>query len=263
MATAASSLTGNARFNDEAAAWDSNPFVHEASTHAFRTLLSRYPTLLDSPSPENPGINVLELGCGTGLLSLQIAPYCAHLTAVDAAEGMIAVLKSKISKIRSSSSQAQGENITPLAVLLTDPEDPSLPPAKPSHPEGPRVKYDLILSHLVLHHIADLRSILTTMLGCLTPGGRVALTDFEDFGPEAKAFHPQAKLAGVERHGIQREDMEELMRDVGFREVRVEVGWEMEKVVERFEGEFGAGGKGGQGMGETRRFPFVVCEGVR
>jgi 2-polyprenyl-3-methyl-5-hydroxy-6-metoxy-1,4-benzoquinol methylase len=272
MATAASSLptstgNGNARFNDEAAAWDSNAFVHEASNHAARTLLARYPNLLKPPTPTSLGINVLELGCGTGLLSLQIAPYCAHLTAVDAAEGMIDVLRSKISK-----QQTPIQNITPLAILLTDPEDPSLPPCSAptptnlntTSPSPPRLKYDLILSHLVLHHIADLRAILTTMLHCLHPnGGRVALTDFENFGPDAKSFHPKAKMPGVERHGIQRDEMAQLMREVGFRDVKVEVGWTMEKVVESFEGEFGAGGKETEGRGVVRRFPFVVCEGSR
>jgi hypothetical protein len=49
----------------------------------------------------------------------------------------------------------------------------------------------------------------------LKKGGSVALTDFEDFGPGAKRFHPKAKMDGVERHGIKRDWMTGLMEKVG------------------------------------------------
>src|SRR5690606_37146472 len=105
----------------------------------------------------------------------------------DAAAGMIDVLSSKLTKPNAPA------NICPLALMLQDPEDAALPPADASNPDGPRLKFDLVISHLVLHHIADLKEVLTTMLGCLKEGGMVALTDFENFGPEAKKFHPEGK----------------------------------------------------------------------
>ena len=258
MASAASSLKdidkANPRFNQEAAGWDRNPFVHTASKHALDALLVRYPALNQS----NPKLTNLEIGCGTGLLSFLISPYVKQVVAVDAADGMIEVLRQKLQRPEAPT------NITPVAVLLEDPEDPALPDS--TEPLQEKMKFDLITSHLVLHHIPDLQSVLQTMLGCLKPGGSVALTDFENFGPEAKRFHPRVKLEGVERHGIERKEMTELMKRVGFEAVDVEVGWVMEKKVERFEGEFGDKGHpgpGGQGEGETMKFPFVVCMGKR
>jgi SAM-dependent methyltransferase len=160
-----------------------------------------------------------------------MAPYVRRIVAIDAAEGMIEVLRGKLKQPDAP------RNITPVAVLLEDPEDPHLPPATAgSGADGPRVKFDLILSHLVLHHIPDLKAVLTTMLGCLKPGGSVALTDFEDFGPEARRFHPHAKMAGVERHGINQEGMTMLMEEVGFKNVKVERAWAMKKQVEMYEG---------------------------
>ena len=247
---------GNERFNDEAAAWDSNPFVHAMSLEAWKAIRTFVPHLFCGPGAESARPDVLEIGCGTGLLSLETAPAANRLVAVDAAQGMIDVLSSKLGQ------PGAPNNVTPLAILLEDPEDQRLPPADDANPQGPRLKYDLITSHLVLHHIADLEGVLRTMLGCLKEGGTVALTDFEDFGPEARRFHPESKMEGVERHGINREWMAGLMREVGFKDVRVEVGWEHEKMVEKFPGEF-KGAKPGEGEGELMKFSYVICLGKK
>jgi 2-polyprenyl-3-methyl-5-hydroxy-6-metoxy-1,4-benzoquinol methylase len=254
-----SSETGNARFNAEAANWDSNPFVNTASKHACKALLQRFPAL----SKENPALDILEIGCGTGLLTFMLAPYARSITAVDASRGMVDVLNRKIEK-------GGVENVEGICVLLEDPEDQALPPARDADPEAvangataKRMKYDLITSHLVLHHIPDLEGMLKTMWGCLKEGGWVALTDFEDEGPQSRAFHPKSKMGGVSRDGIGREYMEEVMRGVGFQDVKVEAGWSMEKRVERWEGEFGNRGKGEEGEGIVREFPFVCCLGGR
>jgi SAM-dependent methyltransferase len=212
MATASSlpQGSGNDRFNAEAAAWDSNPFVHRASKAAFEAVRARFPQLqLTDGSASKDGYDVLEIGCGTGLLTLLAAPHVRTIVAVDAAQGMIDVLKAKLDRPDAP------HNVRPVCVLLEDPDNKALPPASLHDRDSPRLRYDLILSHLVLHHIGDLESVLRTMLGCLKKGGSVALTDFEDFGPEAKRFHPKAKMYGVERHGIKRDWMAGLMEKVG------------------------------------------------
>ncbi|KAK0292543.1 hypothetical protein LTR35_000572 [Friedmanniomyces endolithicus] len=251
---------GNGRFNDEALSWDSRPFVHEASQAAATAILARLNNKdnnKDSHS-QTKHLQVLEIGCGTGILSFLLAPHVARIVAVDAAEGMIAVLSQKLHKTPDAP-----KNILPVAVLLEDPEDAALPPTHSDQPDGPRQEFDLVTSHLVLHHIPDLRGVLQTMLGCLAPSGRVMLTDFEDFGPEAKRFHPVARMAGVERHGIQAKEMAEMMREVGFAGVDVKAAWTMRKKVEKFEGEFGEGGAVKPELGEMMDFPFVLCYGER
>lgn len=82
----------------------------------------------------------------------------------------------------------------------------------------------------------------------------MALTDFEDFGPEAIKFHPPTKLEGVERHGIPAAWIEELMKEVGFQDVKVSVGWTLIKSIDDWED---------NKPGDTLGFPFLVCEGVR
>ena len=47
-----------------------------------------------------------------------------------------------------------------------------------------------------------------------------------------------------------------------FADVRVEVGWKMDKSVEKFEGEF-ENGRPGERQGEIMEFPFLVCMGKK
>ncbi len=247
---------GNDRFNAEAAAWDSNPDVHLASSLALQSLLSHFPQLRDHGSVDSAGLDVLEIGCGTGLLSLMIAPHVRSLTAVDTAQGMIDAFKLKLER------QAHVQNVLPVCIMLEDPDDPQIRPDPLSKDEkqakaselNPR-RFDLIISHLVLHHIPSLESIFSTMYGCLKSGGSVALTDFEDFGPEARKFHPEAKMDGVERHGIHRGAVRKLLTEAGFTDVRVETAFEMEKGVETAPGEGIVKGENGSKM----TFPFLIC----
>lgn len=86
--------SGNDRFNAEAAAWDANPDVHRASDGALQAILAAHPSLRDAPRAGEgeglgQGLDVLEIGCGTGLLTLRMAPYVRSIVAIDAAEGMI------------------------------------------------------------------------------------------------------------------------------------------------------------------------------
>ena len=259
MASAVANLSkaasGNERFNEEAKSWDSRPFVNAASKEALTAITKRFQALNFQPK------QVLEIGCGTGILSFLMAPYVERVVAIDAAQGMIDVLEQKIQR------DDAPKNIVPIAILLEDPEDPSLPPADTSNTSGRRQKFDLITSHLVLHHIPELEAVLKTMFGCLAPTGRVMLTDFEDFGPEAKRFHAQSKMDGVARHGINVKDITAMMERVGFTNVDVRSHWTMQKLCEKVPGEFGKTGqefgKPEEGKGEQMDIPFLICYGER
>lgn len=183
-----------------------------------------------------------------------MAPYARSVVAVDAASGMIDALREKLKRPENLSVT----NVQPVCVLLVDPEDSALPLAR--NAAAGRRKFDLILSHMVLHHIPDLRELLHTMHGCLKPGGWIALTDFEDFGPEARKFHPEAKMAGVERHGINRKWFEGLIRDEGFVDISIQEGFSMEKEVERYPGEWGHNKPSSDETTlATMEFPFLLC----
>ncbi|KAK4212642.1 S-adenosyl-L-methionine-dependent methyltransferase [Rhypophila decipiens] len=238
------------RFNEEASQWDSNPSVQRATSLAHQALLSR----ISCSQKDISTYDVLEIGCGTGLLSLSFAPSVRSITALDAAQGMIDVLKSKL-----QTSHTNIKNVLPVCALLEDPNDERIQ-LDPVNLEPPAAeekrRFDLITSHLVLHHIPDLQPLLSLMFAALKPStGKIMLTDYENFGPEARKFHPESKMDEVERHGIERAEMTRLMENAGFVDVKVEVAFEMEKPIETFPG---------SGIMEGKmNFPFLFCEGRR
>ena len=145
----------------------------------------------------------------------------------------------------------------PVCTLLTDPNDPFLatdPLTKIPHPGGPR-GFDLVVSHLVLHHIPHLPSLFSTIHGVLAPGGQVLVTDFEDTGPAARQFHAEHKMDGVERHGIEGGEMRRVLEEAGFVGVKVERAFKIGKPVET------APGSGV--MGPEVVFPFLICKGMK
>ena len=249
-------LNENERFNAEAAAWDSNPTVHRASSLAYQSILEHFSQLRTHQTDSTTGVDVLEIGCGTGLLSFMIAPRVRSLTAVDAAHGIIDAFNLKLAK------NNEVKNVLPVCAMLTDPDDARIssdPLSKESGKSSSPRRFDLIISHLVLHHLPSIFDMLVTMHGCLKQGGSVALTDFEDFGPEAKKFHPEGKLGGVHRHGVSREGMKKMLKDAGFVDVIVDTAFEIEKGVEASPGHGVIEGEGGTKM----NFPFLICIGKK
>jgi SAM-dependent methyltransferase len=153
---------------------------------------------------------------------------------------MISALQAKLA------AQTSTTNVLPVYIELKGSDGLSVQDLNTSTFELSPQRFDLVISHLTLHHIPRLGAILATMFGVLKEGGRIALTDFENTGPEAERFHPKSKLEGVERHGIARDEMERLIGEAGFVDVDVKEGWRMEKDVEG---------------GESLEFPFLICLG--
>lgn len=179
----------------------------------------------------------MEIGCGTGLLTVLVAPEVNTITAVDSSSGMIKALKAKLANNPALS------NVTAVEALLEDADDLRIR----QNPERPR-QFQLIISHLVLHHIPDLPKFLTLLYDCLGDRGQVALTDFENEGPQSRAFHPESKMEGVERHGIRKDEIKSLMEQAGFERVSVTRIFSIEKGVE---------------TGGTQKFPFLMIQGHR
>lgn len=135
--------------------------------------------------------DVLELGCGTGLLTLHLAPLVKSVVAVDGSSGMLERLDLKIAE---AGHQA-------IRTVQVDLERDELPP-------GP---FHLITSAMLLHHIPDLPLLLKRLRGLLHPGGWIALADLD---AEDGSFHEDA--TGIFHHGFSRERMTELLSQAGF-----------------------------------------------
>ncbi|KAF2851492.1 methyltransferas-like protein type 11 [Plenodomus tracheiphilus IPT5] len=237
------------RFSKEALEWDSNAKHVESTSKALQAIQRYIPAFIEGHDKD---LDVLEIGCGTGLLSFMLSPHINTLIGVDTAPGMISAFDTKASALPTP------PNLISLTHYLASPDSPALQTAAsnlatarglPPLTQPPR--FDLAISHLTLHHIPVLKDLFTTLLGCLRQGGWVAFTDYEDFGDEAVAFHPVSKREGVERHGIRKKEAERLLREVGFQDVRVEEAFVLRKEVEA---------EGGRPVREMD-FPFLICLG--
>ena len=77
-------------FDKEAASWDENPARVKVVKDIFEAIVRQVTITSD--------MDVLDFGCGTGLLSLQLQPFVRSVTGMDSSQGMLDVLKQKVPK---------------------------------------------------------------------------------------------------------------------------------------------------------------------
>ena len=75
-------------FNKEAATWDEQPGRVAIANNIGASILRQIKL--------DPSMDVMEFGCGTGLITLQIQPHVHSITGVDNSDGMLGVLNAKI-----------------------------------------------------------------------------------------------------------------------------------------------------------------------
>lgn len=135
---------------DRLARYDTDAWDHNSHYHGF--LLRQLPLPCD---------NVLEVGCGTGALTRQLAARAGHVLGLDLAPEMILAAQER-------SAGAANIRHEVVDVLAWD---------------WPVGHFDAILSVAALHHL-PLPAILPKMRDALKPGGVLACVDlFESTGP--------------------------------------------------------------------------------
>lgn len=106
-----------------------------------------------------PGAQVVDLGCGTGQISLPVALRGAQVLAVDVSPAMVERLQS----------EAQQRGLLSIDALALPIEELALPPGC----------VDLVVSSYALHHLrdADKARLVSAAYGWLRPGGRLVVAD--------------------------------------------------------------------------------------
>lgn len=178
---------GRRDFDAAAATWDENPGRVRMARDVCRAIV-------DFVQP-GPGADVLDFGCGTGLLTLSLRPHVRSVTAVDSSRGMLDVLEGKI--------RAQG--IGNVTTRLVDLE------------QGGTLdgQFDLVVSSMTFHHIADVENVLCALAAVTKPGGTVAIADLDKDGGK---FHETNE--GVLHFGFDRCRMKKHFGDAGLVSVR-------------------------------------------
>lgn len=96
-----------------------------------------------------PSDRVLEFACGTGLLTLRLAPHVARLRGIDISPGMADIAREK------------ARDIPNVEITNTDLFDPCLEPGS----------FDAVAAYNVLLYLPDLPAALARIRALLKPGG--------------------------------------------------------------------------------------------
>ena len=175
---------GAAFFDEAAATWDEPAKVERAATVA---------TAVAAAVPVGPATRLLEYGAGTGLVTEALRGHVGPVTLADASEGMRSVMASKVA----AGALPADARIWALD-LAADPV--------------PDEQFDLIVTVMVLHHIADLDRVLAAFGRLLAPGGHLCIVDLDH---EDGSFHGDG-FAG--HHGFHRPTLAAQLVAAGFAE---------------------------------------------
>ena len=176
---------GKRDFDKEAANWDAHPVRTKLADDVTNAILDQVAL--------TPGMDVLDFGCGTGLLALRVAPLVRTVTGVDSSRGMLEVLDAKVlsqgrTNVRTRHLQP-GERLTGA--------------------------YDVIVSSMTFHHIEDTGAQLAQLFQAIKDPGYLCLADLD---LEQGAFHEDN--TGVHHFGFGRAALRQLFLDAGFSIVR-------------------------------------------
>jgi len=186
-------------FDKEAAQWDANPGRVKLANEVADAIIREA-----APGRE---MDVLDFGCGTGLVTLRLRPLVRTVTGVDSSPGMLGVLEGKITS----------QGLTGVRTQLADFE-------KNERVQG---AYHLLVSSMTLHHVPDSAALFQQWYELLLPGGLVC---FADLDAEDGSFH--GDNTGVFHLGFERDHLKELLRKAGFRDVRDSTATNMTKEIE-------------------------------
>jgi len=174
-----------------------------------------------------PDDEVVDLGCGSGQVTLPAAERASRVLGVDISAGMV-------ERLRARAASANLDNITATAVPL---ERLELAPRS----------VDVVVSNYVLHHLSDVQkaALVRRAHGWLRPGGRLVIGDMmlgRGQSPEDRAIIVQKARAfaargpagywriaknavryfvRIQEKPISRERWVRLFEEAGFQDVRV------------------------------------------
>jgi Methylase involved in ubiquinone/menaquinone biosynthesis len=189
----------NMSFNEEAKSWDTKRRSDRAAilAESIRNVLGI-----------KTGQKAMEIGCGTGLISLYLKENFECIDCVDESTEMIKVLENKLLENKIT-------NIYPHSLdFLSKTSD--------------NKKFNVIYSSMVFHHIIDTEEELKLLVQFLKEDGKLIIIDLDK---EDGSFHKQEKdFRG--HNGFDREEFIMKCKQVGLSNVTIDTAFEGEQEID-------------------------------
>jgi cyclopropane fatty-acyl-phospholipid synthase-like methyltransferase len=150
----------------------------------------------------NDTMTIMDLGAGTGLLSYFIAPHVSKIIAVDNSPSMLEEFKSKASEFDSQTE-----------VIEADISE-----------EDINRNFDGIISSMTIHHVEETKALFSKLYSMLNENGFIAIADLDS---EDGSFH--SDNTGVHHYGFDRNELEKLAREVGFKDIKFDLASTIDK----------------------------------
>src|SRR5665647_778450 len=170
-------------FDKDAVSWDENAGRVKMAFHIANSIIGAVPL--------NAEMDMLDFGCGTGLLTLRLQPLVRSIIGVDSSAGMLAVLENKIQMQQLTNIQTKHLDVEKGEVLTG--------------------AYDLVVSSMTLHHVQEIKPLLAQFYKVMKPGGHLCLADLD---PDNGHFH--GNNAGVFHFGFDHQVLQQAIAGVGF-----------------------------------------------
>lgn len=168
--------------------WDESERRKDLARHVVESLLAAV--------PHDGHERVMELGCGTGLVTAALAPYFSAVLAVDSSPGMLEVLAQKLGRLGLDNVHLMNADFVHQL------------------PKGP---FDLIISSMTLHHVEDVQALFAQAFEQVVPGGYVAFADLEK---EDGTFHGP-EVPTVRHQGFDPSELKRWLENCRFSSVEV------------------------------------------
>jgi 2-polyprenyl-3-methyl-5-hydroxy-6-metoxy-1,4-benzoquinol methylase len=153
---------------------------------------------------------VLDFACGSGLVSMHLAPYCTSILGVDISQGMVDLYNERVANQGIDPSEMQAIALE----LKGDPEE-----------LGGR-KFDVVICSMSYHHLSSILQTTRALSTHLAPGGCILIADIHAYTPTSAHADKVKAYQYVNQHHIHGFS-EDQMRET-FREGGVGEGWRWE-----------------------------------
>lgn len=200
-------------FDAGAASWDEEPRRVKLANDVAEAISSQIAL--------SPGMDVLDFGCGTGLVAVQLSPLVRSVTGVDTSRGMLDIFKTKVEQ----------QHLTNVSTRFLDLD----------RGDVLQGSYHLIVSIMTLHHVKDIGPLLDRFHEIMVPGGYLCIADLD---LEDGEFHGNNE--GVFHDGFDRAALRQDFIEAGFQDVRDATAATMTKPI---------------ASGEERRFTVFLMIG--